>query len=84
MLGQELASLHKQEKSPEETIDSYYKEALPRGRKAVAESHEALNIVHGTRAQVSAMINGIAKSIGKLIEKMSQEDSSFAVETSKK
>ncbi|KAG2225338.1 hypothetical protein INT45_005582 [Circinella minor] len=83
LLGKELASLHKQEKGLKEAINTYYSEALPRGRKAVAESHEALNIVHGTRAQVFAMINGIAKSVEKMIEKMSQEDSSSAVETSK-
>ena len=83
MLGQELASLHKQEKSPEETIDSYYKEALPRGRKAVAESHAAANIVHGTRAQVFAMINGVVKSVEDRTERMAKVGSASAVETSK-
>ncbi|KAI9267896.1 hypothetical protein BDA99DRAFT_420775, partial [Phascolomyces articulosus] len=56
LLGLELISMYKGEKTLQEALDAYYKESLPRGRKAVAESHEALNQMHSSKAQVLGMM----------------------------
>ncbi|KAI9252373.1 hypothetical protein BDA99DRAFT_443860 [Phascolomyces articulosus] len=75
LLGMELAKFYKGEKSLEEAVDIYYKEALPRGRKAVADSHEAAKTVHSSRAKVLAMINATKAAIEKrYIEKLNQEE----------
>ncbi|KAI9252339.1 hypothetical protein BDA99DRAFT_520776 [Phascolomyces articulosus] len=57
LLGMKLADVYKGEKSMEEALDTYYKDALPRGRKAVAESHEAANMIHDSLDKVIEMIN---------------------------
>ena len=76
MLGIELANVYKGEKTLEETIDAYYKESIPRGRKAVTESHQAAEDMHKSRDQVIGMMNGISKSIEAQIKKVNKKDDS--------
>ena len=60
-MGAELTQVHKGEKTLDQAIDIYYKEMLPRGRKAVEESHQAVEIMHAPRAQINGFINSLAK-----------------------
>ena len=40
-------------------MSEYYKDMLPRGRKAVAQSHSAAELFHGPRANIVAMMNAV-------------------------
>ncbi|KAG2215485.1 hypothetical protein INT45_013579 [Circinella minor] len=62
LLGAELTQVHKGEKTLDEAIDIYYKEMLPRGRKAVEESHQAVEIMHASRAQINGFISAMANA----------------------
>ncbi|KAI9245820.1 hypothetical protein BDA99DRAFT_527537 [Phascolomyces articulosus] len=60
LLGMELTRVYKGDTSLDQAIDTYYKEMLPRGRNAVEESHQAVEIMHASRAQINGFIYAMA------------------------
>ncbi|CDH48262.1 fad binding domain containing protein [Lichtheimia corymbifera JMRC:FSU:9682] len=61
VLGEQLIKLYKDEISLKEALDVYYKEMIPRGRKAVQESHEAAFTVHKSREAMEEMVQSVIK-----------------------
>jgi hypothetical protein len=45
-LGTELGDYYQDKKTLDKVLDAYYKEMVPRGQKAVKESHESAVMVH--------------------------------------
>lgn len=61
VLGEQLIKLYKDEISLKEALDVYYKEMIPRGRKAVQESHEAAFTMHKSREAIEEMVQSVIK-----------------------
>lgn len=61
VLGEQLIRLYKDQVTLEEVLDVYYKEMIPRGRKAVGESHEAAFTMHQSREAIEEMVRSIIK-----------------------
>ncbi|KAI7882917.1 FAD/NAD(P)-binding domain-containing protein [Lichtheimia hyalospora FSU 10163] len=61
VLGEQLIKLYKDEVTLKGAVDAYYKEMIPRGSKAVAESHQAAFTMHKSREAIEEMVQSVIK-----------------------
>ncbi|KAI8147312.1 hypothetical protein BJV82DRAFT_552016 [Fennellomyces sp. T-0311] len=73
LLGMLIKDVYSGKKVLEDALNEYYSEMSPRGRKAVAESHEAAELFHGSRATVVGYINAAADRIREQAQKLKEE-----------
>lgn len=72
-LGLLLADAYKGDKSLAQAVQEYYDSMIPRGRKAVDDSHEASIFMHGPKEEVKQTFINIGKQIAARLEAMKRE-----------
>lgn len=75
-LGLLLADVYKTDKPLAKAVQEYYDAMIPRGQKAVKESHEASLFMHGPKEQVKQTFIMIGQQIAARLEAMKKQEES--------
>ena len=72
ILGVLLKDVYSGEKELRDALDEYYADMLPRTRKAVADSHEAAELFHGSLANVVDFVNSAAARVREQVKALEE------------